>query len=83
MNCTNWILFGTATRKHNLKILTSAHMKFRQKGSSTVARTILTTQTYSEAEDQFFCSPNSLEIIRSFNSENSLFPQHSSENSTF
>ena len=57
INCPMSMLFGIATQKYMSKKLSLPTWKFISEGCSKEAWTIFTTQTHSEAQNQFFPQP--------------------------
>ena len=57
INCPMSMLSGIATQKYMSKNLNLPTWKFIREGFSKETRTIFTTQTYSEAQNQFFPLP--------------------------
>ena len=74
INCPMSMLSGIATQKYMSKNLSLPTWKFIREGFSKEARTIFTTQTYSEAPQPIFCSPNGPETTQTFKLKNCLFP---------
>ena len=74
INCPMSMLSGIATQKYMSKNLSLPTWKFIREGCSKEAWSIFTTQTYSEAPQPIFCSPNGPETTQTFKLKNCLFP---------
>ena len=73
INCPMPMLSGIATQKYMSKNLSLPTWKFIREGCSKEAWSIFTTQTYSEAPQPIFCSPNGPETTQTFKLKNCLF----------